>query len=331
MPNPTRTWTIVINQAFSSSSDQAVQFREMFLAVWNLFIAAGWTPTRSSNGTTAGAGNNITTTGDVVLGTANFGTRVLTLSPTWGVLRSPAGWLSSGGLIEILFVVNNTDPDTTPQTAPIVCCSGTYSGGDINTLPSFTGVETAVLTSGDDIIPWTTVQTGRYATWRSSRGDVKFGVKVEGTAQWRHFQLITSQVTGDGGGQGNNRFGMFAFSSAGANVLTRANLSNAGNWAGFDTGGAFTDSPLLDTSIASGTASWTNGLDFTGETISVPFDMFANFATRGRYLGTVVDITACPLIAFGIVDDAETSQVQRRVATGGGVWIYVPTADLPLI
>jgi hypothetical protein len=322
MPNPTRTWTISNNNAFSNQADQQVQFREAVFNLKDTFVNAGWTVTISSNGTTAGAGDNWATDADVVLGTSGNG--------SWVVLRSPTGWIPNSDQIEGLLYVNDTGAN--PQIAPFQLTTSTWTGGSTATLPTATP-STTVLTSGDEVIPWTSVVSGQWNSWYSSRGDVMFAVKITATLEFRHFFALTGNVDGDGSGKGDQRWGLFARSSTSAEVLTTANIPTSINWRtsnplGTDLTNALTlDCLVWDTT---GTTSWTNGVDFEGNAISGVLSFFSNDSTEGRYLGDFIDFTAAaPNTPAGTLDDSETSQTQRRIVIGD-IWIYVNAADIPL-
>lgn len=330
MPNPVLTWTTSINQTLSEGAggDQAIQYQEIWYAQHASLVAAGWTVLRSSDGTTASAANNIASASDVVID-------VNTNAHTWAVYRSPADWLTGSDFLYLLFSTNNTAADTTPQIATKQFSTTDWDGGswDETTNPTTTGTTTSVATSGDDIIPWTTATTGRYMTQYSSRGDWRFGVKIEGTGQWRHFEILQSMSDAVGGGHGDYRFAYYASSSASTEVLTVSSLGNATNWRGLDAGGNNNDNPEAACTMF-GVGSWINGVDFSGQIVTAPIDLMADITGgRGRWLGTIPDLWGTSDdLPFGSLDDTESGQTQRRVSSASGIMLHgIPTADLPVV
>jgi hypothetical protein len=324
MPNPNRSWTISINNTFGTTSDQAVQYKEALLSLKQLFVAAGWTVTRSSNTVTAGASDNWNTTADIVLGLAGAG--------SWIVFKSPAGWVGTD-FIEVLMYVNNATGDTTPQLFAVVMTPGTYSGGTTAALPTSSGVVSAIITAGDAIIAWTTYRTGRWSSWRSSRGDLMFGIKEEGLRSFNFFLILHSNVDGSeaiyGGGRGSRRCFLFANEGVSGGVLTSGSFTST-SFAAFNSAGSANVAIAGSSSVWSGAGSWADGLDAQGRSASSRIEMFQNVAANARWVGHIVDVgSAPPGVPFGILDDTEDGQVQRRVAVDD-VWLYVPTASLPL-
>lgn len=208
-----------------------------------------------------------------------------------------------------------------------------FSGGTNGSLPTPDGIETLLLSGGDDMIPWNAPAIGRYTTWRSSRGDIKFGVKRQGEQFFTHFMMLLSNEDDNGGGTDDQRWMFFARSSATLNVLESTNLSNASNWRGVSPAGVTAISTASAQSAIWGWSSlWSSGVNSKGETHDVPIDVGHNSAlgSSPRHLGQLIDIYAAPAnIPFGALHDSERGQTQRRVSMGSGVWIFAPTADLP--
>lgn len=207
------------------------------------------------------------------------------------------------------------------------------TGGANGSLPTATGNQTAIITTGDDMIPWTSLASGRYSTWYTSRGDIMFGLKREGKGLFAHFMMLISNEDDNGGGAGNQRWHFFAASSNTANVLLWTTLSATGNRKGTDPAGLNTTMAIsAQSTVWYATGSWTDGLDQQGETNDVPIDLWhnGNAAASPRYYGQLVDLYGAPItLPFGALDDSERSQTQRRVCVGDGLWLYAPTAALP--
>ena len=317
MPNPSRTWTIAINQTFTSTSDQQVQYREAAYALKVLMVAAGWAVSLSSDGTTAGAADYWTSAAALEINTSGSG--------AWVVLTSPVGWAS--GTASVILYMDNASADTTPQGFAVRGITGTYSGGSVSALPTASSTQTAVSTSAN-ILGHTTAVDARYATWRSSRGDVMFAVKTLGTGFFTSFIVICSNAVGNGGGRGDNRWWITQITSA-AGAITSSFLTNASYSSSLSSGGASAVTTAAHSGLAWGMSSWLNGLDYSGETVMGVIEIGANGVSTGRQLGQWIDTYAVPLdLAFGTLDDSETAQTQRRSVVGD-VALYAPTASLP--
>lgn len=316
MPNPARTWTININQTFSSTSDQVVQYQEAAYALKVLMVAAGWAVARSSDGTTAGASDYWTSAAALEVNTTGSG--------AWVVLTSPVGWASSTA--SVILYMNNASADTTPQGFAIRGTTGTYSSGSVSALPTASATETAVSTS-PNILGYTSVITARYGTWRSSRGDVMFAIKTQGVAGFTSFIAIVSNATGNGGGRGDNRW--WITQTASTSDALASSFMTSSYTSSLQSGGGATVPTSPYTALAWNMSSWTSGADYSGETIMGIVEVGANGVANGRQLGQWIDFYAVPPnFGFGELDDSETAQTQRRFAAGD-VALYAPTASLP--
>lgn len=315
MPNPSRTWTISINQTFSSTVDQQIQFREACYALKALMVAAGWTVTLSSDGTTAGAADYWTSAAALEINTTGSG--------AWCVLTSPGGWSSSTA--SILLYINNASADTTPQGFVVRGTNGSYTGGSVSALPTASTAETAI-SSAPQALGHTTAVDARYATWRSSRGDVALMVKTAGAATVTNYIALTSNVDGNGGGLGANRWWVTQVSGT-SDAMSSSFMGSYST--SLSSGGAASVTTVITGGLPWSMASWTSGLDYSGETIMGVMEIGQNSATTGRQLGQWIDMYSVPTaLAFGVLDDSESAQTQRRVVVGD-VAVYVPTASLP--
>ncbi len=208
-----------------------------------------------------------------------------------------------------------------------------FTNGVNGTLPTSDGIETTVLASGDDMLPWNAPAIGRYSTWRSSRGDIMFGVKRQGEQFFTQFIMLFSNEDDNGGGAGDHRWGYFARSSINTNVLLSTQLVSTSNWRGATPAGtAAVTTASAQATPWSWSSAWQSGINQEGGTHDVPIDVGHNnsFGISPRYLGQIVDVYATPVnLPFGALDDPERSQTQRRVSMGSGVWVFAPTASLP--
>jgi hypothetical protein len=316
MPNPSRTWTININQTFSTTVDQQVQFREACYALKVLMVAAGWTVSRSSDGSTAGSSDYWTSAAALEINTSGSG--------AWVVLTSPVGWASATA--SVILYINNASADTTPQGMAIRGTTGTYSSGSVSALPTASATETNV-SSTPNILGHTTVVDARYSTWRSSRGDIMMMIKTAGVSTVTSFVAITSNADGNGGGRGDNRWWITQTSNTsdalGSTFFATSYTSS------LQSGGGAVVSTASYTGLAWQMTSWSSGLDYSGGTVFGVMEVSSNGVSNGRQLGQWIDMYAVPTtLAFGTLDDAETAQTQRRVVVGD-VALYAPTASLP--
>lgn len=317
MPNPSRTWTIAINQSFSTAVDQVVQFQEACYALKVLMVAAGWTVTLSSDGTTAGAADYWTSAAALEVNTSGSG--------AWCVLTSPGGWSSSTA--SVILYINNASADTTPQGFVVRGTHGTYSGGSVSALPTASSAETAV-SSAAQALGYVSAVDARYGTWRSSRGDVMMAVKTAGTNAFGNFIAITSNADGNGGGLGSNRWWITQTSST-TDAMTTGFLASTAYNLSLTSGGSVAAGALTSGGLPWAMTTWSGGLDYSGETIFGVLELGLNTSTTGRQLGQWIDVFSVPTsLTFGVLDDSESAQTQRRFVAGD-VALYAPTASLP--
>ncbi len=321
MVNPVRTPTISPNNAFSNQSDQQVQYREVVFNFAQALInsGGGGTVTRSSTGTTAGDGNLWTAATDIGIDTSGNGAWIaISLGGNYG-----------GSTLHALLYTNNASADTTPQRVDLVYSTEAYSGGSSSTLPTTAGVQTTV--EDMNLIPWTTVTTGRWSSWYTAAGDMMFGVKEEGGNMWRSFTMLFAFTDSDGGGQGSYRFANYHNHST-TETLSHINLASSANWRGFVAGGTAIATIISNSSIFSSTIAWTGGVTFDGSIVDDVINIFGIAANDGRLVGQPPDVYAIQdNFPFGGLDDAEDGQTFRRVSSSGGIMIYFPTASLPIL
>ena len=317
MPNPTRTSTIVINGAYAGAATETARLQENCIRLYSLFIAAGWTAVRSSEGT---AGGDFATDRWAALVAAyGVGLEVNTApNGAWCVFRSPSGWLNTGNA-EVLVSINTAG--TPFQAVNITMSFGTYAGGSDTALPTV-----AVQTTVGSATIFSTTGTMYWMTYFTSRGDLRFAVKVAGAAAFRTCVELWSNVDGNGGGRGSRRAWIRHETSAGCN-----NSDSFGTLRSLNSGGG-----AAHTGAASCALAWTNLTNLTGgadefnETYDIAIDVSTNVAA-GRWLGAWIDTYGCPTgFTFGELDDTESAQTNRKVCVGD-IWWYMPTASLPLL
>lgn len=309
---PIRTWTVSVNNNFGTVSDQQVQYREAVYNLKNTFVLAGWTVTRSSNTTTAGAGDNWASTSDIVLGLAGAG--------SWVVMSSPSGWLP-GQTVYALLAVDNATPDTTPQVIDLRISTREYTGGTTAALPTTTGVQTTTLGSTEEqLIPWTAYTAGLWCSWYNTRGDIMFGVKPQTGSFFRAFYILTSFNVG---GFGEHRWALFASTST-SDVLDHGSFFVA--WRTVNEAGDATSTvtPNGACNDLSGFVSFSSGLDHTGSPIQRAIDMYADTTLNKRYLGRLVDVQdTMSGLAFNTLVESGSPLSLRCV---GDILMWVPSA-----
>lgn len=291
------------------------QYQEGIFAWKDLMVDAGWTVVRSSNGTVYGDSDNWSSSSDIGFGSSGNG--------AWIVMRSPSGWLTNSGFMEVLMYVNDTSG--TPQLFEIKCSTFGYKSGNLTTLPTARGEETSVNIGGRSIVPWTSDGvTGRYTTWRSSRGDVMMVVKEEGVGDILHCFAFSSNTDADGGGTGDQRWFFFSSSST-INIFRNNGHLNLSDWRGVNANGENATN-YEASSMLGGISSISNGQDYNGDEMSAPVKIWNDSTTELRELGAWVDVYsglgAFPE-AFNVTDPSEAAQDPQRVLMGS-IWLYMP-------
>lgn len=140
LPTPIADLALLPNVALTSAINQPTQFRQIGFAFHTWMQAMGYTVELSSNSVTAGAGNNIASTADVVY--ANIGT-----AHSWAVYVEPS-------LGNLRFVIDFNTTGANPQSVTLCRCqAGGYSGGSITTRPTAT-VALREVTTAWNMLGW---------------------------------------------------------------------------------------------------------------------------------------------------------------------------------
>lgn len=334
-----KTWTISINNAFSSAVDQQVQYQEALYNWIDTFRTAGWTVVRSSNSVTAGAGDNIASPADIVWGTGGS-------VRSWVVLSPPAafwGYVTPWEIGNVLIAANETAGDTTPQVIEFRwVTNGTYTGGTTTANPTASGgtdTQPGSANIRSTFIPWSTPVAGNWASWASTQGDVVFGIKQDGQIGWRTWAMVCSFASGEPQlGYGNFRPAIFGIGSPTAGgAASGGALASTTNWSAG--GRSFANASLTSLSAASyawNFSSWTGGAEFTRGIPASEIFLANNTASDvARFIGRIVDFYGSPQLApQGEVQDGDADAIRLvncAGASGGGLWVPVPAADLPII
>jgi hypothetical protein len=328
MPDPVLNLSISV-ASFASSVSVDLQFQEAFFVIKELYKSAGWIHQASSKGDGATFSTTPGNVNDVIASSADVGIGTSGNGAYW-VGKSPIGWIPGSDQIEVLFYVNDLSP---AQVAPTLFTSSTYTGGDATTLPTpaVAGRETTSNSSGWNIIPWSVAVAGAYIAEFSDRGDLQFTVKQVGVSDFKYNYLLRGNTDLIGGGKGNYRF--FHRSIHGASNVFSSGSFTSTYLRGLSPAG-LTPSGGMEFSCTCWTVgNWLNGRDWEGEGIDVDIDCYHDWTADQRYLGKVLDYRGYPNnLPYAELDDSESGQTYRKFATGttDNIWIYVPTAALPL-
>ena len=316
---PNRTWTSTINNALDSAVDGVDQWQQLCYEMVANFLAAGWTAQQSSDGTTAGAGNNLASKASMKLDTQGNG--------WWIVLQSPAGFVQSGESVYLLMYANTGSGDTTPQPFSFRFSKFAYNlDGTTTTLPTAGGAEGS--TSSTNIVGWNNPDPGNFLVGYSSRGDVWFMAKRTASPEINFCFAVVSNEDADGGGQGDLRFWVY-YASSNANIFGTSTSIHT-TYRAMRRDGLLAINPAATTLTGTILGGATNGLDDFGQAKASPVWIGSATGSDGRYWGQWVDVYGCDSnTTFEEVDDTEDLQDFRRVCLGG-VWWYLPTAQLPL-
>jgi hypothetical protein len=303
---------------FSSTTDQAVQYRESVYALHRLLIDAGWVLISScgkagGGSAVASAADNILSANDVVFGT------VTTQALSHGAYRAPRaveadganfGHPSGGGDYYFMWYADNVNTDVTPNTIKTAISRATYTlpGSPTLNRPTTVGPETTVIAW--DICPWTAVVTGRFVTWRNSIGEIIFGGKVTGEGFFRTYLEIASPD----GGVGSNRLQFTALSSPTSDVVTSANFATT-VWKGYRNDGTILSTqPISTCPLWTFASAWPNGQDELGRIprMTQRGEVNGSTAAECRYFGRFVDRKGVPpLTPFNTVDDTDVNDTKR--------------------
>lgn len=281
------TW-VQTQTAFNSAVDQGDQYEQLGLAYVNTFVTgASWTVERSSDGTTAGAGNNITTQADIVWGDAGLDAH------SWIVLRPPTGKgnPSGGGQMGIIIDWSESDTDTTPQSIEIFVGHGPLAtNGSTTTRATLT---TEDQTMALNVIPWAAATAGSYVTWTNSNNDVLLGVKQNGNNFFEAFNIYASDPDN---ATGNNTLWVFGQSST-VDVVTATNMTSSALYRNMlgDASPAATAVGMIGVSFE--LTNWTNGQNSDSSTVPWrDIELASNSGTAGnaRHLGLFRDVLCAP-------------------------------------
>lgn len=321
MATTLRNWASSLNNQFTSDVDQAIQYREAFFGLLQMFLSAGWTVEYTSDGTTADTNNNLLAATDVVYGLD--GSQPL----SYFVVQSPANWVS-GGTIQISVVANEDNADATPQTIDVYATSGSFTLPVTPEQNRPTTTDPMVSFTIQNLIPHAAAAPARWHGWYTTRGDVMFGVSTDSTGTLDFgFCAIAHTDAAPFNLEGDYRCGIYCEANAG--VFANANFLNGLNWRSFKDSGAVAGTLVLDSLSALFTTLSNGSSAISGALINFSIGMGENVAA-GRILGVFDDIRSVPNNATATVtQDGDTDTVRYVVVDD----LIIPTtaAQLPIL
>lgn len=322
MVTPARTWFDDTNNLMSPAArfDQGAQYRETFLALVNIFIAAGYTPVLSTNSVNApSAGNQILTTADVVWGNA-------AQVRSWIVFQSTAA-AGGGSSFYVQLGAENTNTDVTPQDIRLRMATAAYTGGSTTAFPTGGTGDQSVQT-GTGLLTWnTTPIQGQWSAFWTSEGDIWFLTKPLGVAFFT--TAIIFRTAGGDNGRGDFRaMGTQQGASTTQPAFTVPLLATAGTIRGFSAIGGVGTNPIVKT-IYTTVQNWNFGQE-SAERVSQLQPLYASLQSTGnsaRNLGQWVDVWAsCESGLYsGQLLKNETG-VKRMMQIFPGIWLPVSDA-----
>lgn len=317
MADPKRNWTITINNTQKySTSTQLLQ--DWFYRLKEMLKAAGWTVTISSNGTIAGAGDNIASSSQVAIETSGNG--------AWIVLSSPAGFADDTNTTWMLLAINESSSPF--QTVYLRYSTAEYTGGSTSSLPITVGTELTQFENAAHSLPEATFPTTmNFYQGYTDEGDVVFFYKPVGQAAVLGLFLL-HHFKDENGGYGDFRF-CYYFHSSSSNILTNVSNLRQTFWCAFDANG-----DTVATSLSPVNYAWwvSAGLPvFSSDNYGKIWIEPVSIMDAERYFGQMDDIyvgiTRGPQ---GAILKPDIGQTYVRMFFEG-YWFYVPYASLPMV
>lgn len=254
--------------ALTSAVDQVLQYQQGGFAFHTWMQAMGATVERSSDGTNAGAGNNITLPTGIVFAASG-------VAHAWAVYAFATG-------MRYLIDFINVAGDATPQAVVIYQSFGAYTGGSATTRPT-----AALGGAGENswlinLIAWATPVAGSISYAYSTMAQIGwFWIKENGNSDTSFFFMVESSEADDPMrdpytvpyGVAQSSVGASGFVSS-MRALTAANLANGFHGSGRCNAWNFT--------------IWTNGLHAGNFSLLLPIQFAVNISslTSARHCGS---------------------------------------------
>lgn len=316
-----KSWSSLINNSFSSSVDQVVQYQEAFYNLKSQLLLSNWTLLLSCDGTTADASDNLSGPTDVTIGSEG------SENISYFVVQSPSGWVS-GGNVQVLVYTDNANADTTPQDVIVRATTGTYAldASPLQNRPTASGGGEVSWTALD-LIPHAAAAPGRWHAWRTSSGDLIFGVSTDSTSVMETALIFWAPTPSQApfNVEGDYRCAMFQASSA-LGALKAGRLSSAGNWRSFQNDNSAVTT-LTVNSFAFLLTLFTNGKSSVSGALSNHPIIAAQNASDGRLIGIFEDLRSVPNNApEKEVNDADGDATRYTVVDD----LIIPTVSVQL-
>jgi hypothetical protein len=325
-----KTWTHDVNNVIGAGLTQVQQYQELFFALHSAFVAAGYTVVASSDGVSASAGDNIGSSGDVVVGSS-------AAARTWALYEF--GALQHKG--QILIEAEDT-ATTTPQDIRYTFSSLDFDISSISASAAPVEPSLATYFQTDSVIlrDWTTPVDGVWHSIVSDRGDVIFFAKRQSQAfNEFEFWLRVDDPVEAGVGTGEDHLCVFR-------IHNPSNFAGSGLGAGSsissDCGAYMNLSDEIAIRIAVGgpggwasssgpnNTAWANGLDFAGRLLVFDLEFYSS-TSPFRWMGKWVDIKAVSNnTPGGTVEDGDGEPL-RYAVVAAGVMIPWPSGEFPIL
>lgn len=310
-----KTWTSTLNNTLGgSTTDQVDQYKNAMLLLKNELVAAGWTVTWSSNGSTQSAGDNWATVSDIVLVTnVNVGN-----AHSMTILQAPATWGSPSSGPYHLFLECVVSSTTNPQDYGFIFHASSFTHNATSGRPS-TPTGAVAVTGGTGVallLSWAAggVGAARCSRWRTSGtpygGDVLLFTKLLTNSSFTRGFMVVDPIYA----RGNNRalIGYIAgpLSTVYGSFLYRGTAQDA-----------LTAITPATTTVAANITSWTNGQDAAGQEGYFPIFVSNNGTGQSaRYYGHLVDIWGfSSSTIYNFYDSADPDAIKLRGFNGVGV------------
>lgn len=320
-----KSWTVTPNHPLQSPTDALRQYQEVILELKNQFVAAGWTVTWSSDGSTHSASDLWVDNTDIVIATAN------TTPHSMIILRAPTGWgdPSDSAQYHIFIECIDGSSATLPNNFGFFLNPGLITHNAITGRPT---IPTGAI-NGTSSVPFILNLPAANTEYRASywRTGATAGVHVGGDVFVFTRRATDTYFTGSFAvidpiyARGKNRALVYWHTTA----LT--------NWFSVIPNGSATDlsgvtQTIANITPATSTGNWVAGVDAAGDRAFFPIFPTNNQASfQARYYGHLPDIwsfSADYTEQFNFTDSADTDLVRLRGFNGIAIPVLSATPAL---
>ena len=267
-----KSWTETLNDDLGSAVSMTVQYQNAMHELLQQFLAAGWTITWSTDGSSQGATNYWANPGDIVIAASGVAHSMI-------VLQAPVGWGNpTSGNAYHLFL--SCEDSTGTNEFFFILHSSTITASSLTTKPA---TPTGAVGAQTLLFQWTVAAAGRASYWRTNTpnhpGDIFLFTKLLTSPNFTQVFAVLDPIYA----RGNNR-GLILYSPVGLTSFHNASIGGTAQ----NASAAIT--PTMQT-ISTITASWTAGADANGEAGYFPIFCANNgTAQNARYYGYFPDV-----------------------------------------